>query len=148
MLWEYVEFLVASLISGSNHVLYEEKYIMKKISITCASLLILAACTPPIPVVGKLEATGEEFIGSANAAKGEVTGVIYPTNVNCIAPYKTHLVWDANSTYTLNGTLECSDGRTGTWTASGSNNIGRGIGTLDGQKISISFGNMGIINSY
>ena len=148
MLQEYVEFLVASVTPGRNYVFDKETFIMKKISITFASLVILSACTPPIPVVGKLEATGEEFIGSANAAKGEVTGVIYPTNVNCIAPYKTHLVWDANSTYTLNGTLECSDGRTGTWTASGSNNIGRGIGTLDGQKISISFGNMGIINSY
>jgi hypothetical protein len=109
---------------------------------------LLSGCAAPIPVVGKLEVTGEEFIGSANPLKGEVTGMIYPSNVSCIAPYQTHMVWDANSTYTLNGTLECSDGRTGSWSATGSNNIGRGIGTLGGQKISISFGNIGIINSY
>ena len=109
---------------------------------------LVAGCTPPVPVVGKLEATNEEFIGSADPMKGEVTGTIYPTGVTCIAPYQTHMVMDANSTYTLNGVLECSDGRRGTWTATGSNNIGRGIGTLGGQKISISFGRIGIINSY
>ncbi len=109
---------------------------------------MIAGCAPPIPVIGKIDATSEEFVGSANAAKGEVTGVIYPANVSCVAPYKTHLVWDDNSTYTLNGTISCADGRTGSWTATGSNNIGRGVGTLGGQKMSISFGNLGIINSY
>ena len=121
---------------------------MRRLITFCAASIVLTGCSPPIPVVGKLEATNEEFIGSANPMKGEVTGTIYPTNVTCRAPYKTHFVWDASSTYTLNGTLACSDGRTGTWTATGSNNIGRGVGTLGGQKISISFGNIGIINSY
>ena len=119
-----------------------------KIFVLCALSTFIAGCTPPIPVVGKLEATNEEFIGSADPMRGVVTGMIYPTNVSCTAPYQTHFVWDANSTYTLNGTLECSDGRTGNWTATGSNNIGRGVGTLAGERISISFGNIGIINSY
>ncbi|WP_435229406.1 hypothetical protein ACMAZE_11975 [Pseudopelagicola sp. nBUS_20] len=111
-------------------------------------LFALSGCSSEIPVVGKIEKTEEEFIGSANALKGEITGIIYPSGATCMAPYKTHLVYDSNSTYSLNGTIKCSDGRTGTWSAAGSNSIGRGIGTLGGEKMSISFGNVGIINSY
>jgi hypothetical protein len=80
--------------------------------------------------------------------EGEITGTIYPSGVTCLGKYKTHVVWDANSTYNLKGEIECSDGRKGTWTATGSNNIGRGVGVLDGQKMRISFGSIGIINSY
>ncbi|MDB9817285.1 hypothetical protein OAB75_00790 [Amylibacter sp.] len=114
----------------------------------CIILFFVSGCSAPIPVVGKINDTEEEFIGSANPTKGLVTGKIYPSGISCVAPYKTHLVWDANSTYTLDGTIKCDDGRSGKWTATGSNNIGRGIGTLGGKKMSISFGNIGIINSY
>lgn len=121
---------------------------MKRIVTVSAIVATLSACAPPVPVVGKIEATEEEFVGSANPNKGEVTGTIYPSGITCVAPYKTFLVWDAASTYTLNGSIKCSDGRVGTWSATGSNSIGRGMGTLGGKKMSISFGNIGILNSY
>lgn len=119
--------------------------------ITAAGLLVfglLSGCTPPVPIVAAIDATNEEFIGSANPMAGEISGTVYPSGVTCSGKYKTHFVWDANSTYNLNGGIECSDGRKGTWSATGSNNIGRGVGVLDGKKMRISFGNIGIINSY
>ena len=109
---------------------------------------LLTGCTPPVPIIATLEGTNEEFVGSANPNRGEITGTVYPSGATCFGKYKTHIAWSANSTYNLNGSIECSDGRTGTWTATGSNNIGRGVGVLDGKKMRISFGNIGIINSY
>jgi hypothetical protein len=108
----------------------------------------LAGCSPPVPIAAKIESTKEEFIGSADPMTGKISGVVYPSGATCSGLYKTHLVWDANSTYNLNGSISCSDGRAGTWNATGSNNIGRGVGTLGGKLMKISFGNIGIINSY
>ena len=112
------------------------------------SVGFLAGCTPPVPIVATLDGSNEEFVGSANPYKGEITGTVYPSGATCFGEYETFFTWDANSTYNLNGDIKCSDGRTGTWTATGSNNIGRGVGVLDGKKMRISFGNVGIINSY
>ena len=109
---------------------------------------LLAGCTPPVPIVATIDATDEEFIGSANPMAGEITGTVYPSGVTCSGEYETFMAWDSSSTYSLNGAIECSDGRKGTWSATGSNNIGRGVGVLDGKRMRISFGSIGIINSY
>ena len=114
--------------------------------VVCVGLL--GGCTPPVPIVAKIDASKEEFIGAADPMKGEISGVIYPSGVTCDGKYEMMVTWSASTTYTLDGKIACADGRKGVWSASGSNNIGRGTGTLDGKLMKISFGSVGIMNSY
>ncbi|SDH23746.1 hypothetical protein [Propionivibrio dicarboxylicus] len=100
--------------------------------------LALAACSTTAPVVGQFTSTKDEFMGQATASWTAGTMSIQSqAGITCTGALRR------DSTVNGNGDLICSDGRTGTFVFTKSNEYGgSGFGTLsNGEKFRFLWGN-------
>lgn len=119
---------------------------MRKVLLSFGSIIALTACAPPVPVIGHMQSTGEQFVGQADPMAATISGKIVPGSISCSGKYNPFVVWNEWTPWTTEGTISCSDGRSGTWIATGTNMAGKGAGTLGGKPFSIELGTVGMFN--
>lgn len=112
-----------------------------KLSIALGGALVLSACSTTYPLVGVIPETGERFTGTATATTGTSTyQITSDTGATCSGTYKADVVYSASQGASSNGVVQCNDGRTGHWAASGTLAGGQGFGTVGGKKFEIYYG--------
>jgi len=103
--------------------------------------VVLPGCATSYPVFAKIDGTGERFIGQADSSlDGSSFSVVTANGVQCTGTYNTKIAWTPRQPTTSTGDINCSDGRVGTWTATGTTKGGQGIGLIDGEEFTIYFG--------
>ena len=100
----------------------------------------MASCTT-YPVVAVVERSGERFYGTATSTLGESSFTLSnAAGVECIGTYKAAVVLDYSTGSTSRGRMTCSDGRKGTWVATGTAVGGQGEGLIGNQKVRVYYG--------
>lgn len=109
-----------------------------------AICLPLAGCGTTYSVVA-VTAGNDRYFGTAHSfALGESTFQLQNAKgVVCKGKYTTKMTWSKAQGATVNGKMTCSDGRSGSWVATGDAYGGQGAGLMDdGEKVDVYFGNM------
>ena len=115
----------------------------KKLTILMVLVYGLTGCSITYPAVGSVEGTGENFSGTAvtSSFSGELS-MSTDKGVTCSGSYTPPQVASFSQIVSFSGNLICSDGRIGSWTATGNIADGfKGIGKVDGRKFSFYGGN-------
>lgn len=113
-----------------------------KLTLVAFSLVALNACSLTYPAVGTVTKTGETFSGTAKSSmsKGELF-MTTSAGITCEGAYVPPKVSTAYDVVSMSGNVVCSDGRIGSWNASGSLNDGfRGVGKIDGETFNFYAG--------
>ena len=103
------------------------------------SILSLQACSVTQPVVGQFSKTKDDFMGEATSTLSDGTLKIRTlSGIDCSGTLQR-----PTSLVSGNGNFKCSDGRTGTFVFTKSNEFGgTGFGSLsDGEKFRFLWGN-------
>lgn len=101
-----------------------------------ATAVLLAGCTLTLPVRGQFQSSGEAFAGRATGhmdGAGELS-LILASGATC----KGLFVY--TSTREGSGTFNCSDGRSGPFKFVSTGQRGTGMGELDGERFTFTFG--------
>ena len=114
-----------------------------KLTLAAVSLATLASCSITYPAVGTVTRTGEVFSGTAkssmNSGKLQMTT---NTGVTCNGAYLPPTVSSMRQIASMSGNVVCSDGRVGSWNATGSIQDGfKGVGNIGGEAINFYAGN-------
>lgn len=112
-----------------------------------SALLLLPACvtSKTYPVYIESMDSNETFTGMTTARLfGESSfSVKSEENIVCSGEYQASVLMSATDTASDAGPIQCSDGRTGRWSAVGTPDAGgKGIGKLEGDRIRVYYGNM------
>jgi hypothetical protein len=113
-----------------------------KLTLVAFSLMTLSACSLTYPAVGTVTKTGETFSGTAKSSmsKGELY-MTTNTGVTCEGVYLPPKVSTVYDIVSMSGNVVCSDGRIGSWNATGSLNDGfKGVGKIDGETFNFYAG--------
>ena len=113
-----------------------------KLTLAAVSLATLASCSITYPAVGTVTRTGEVFSGTAkssmNSGKLQMTT---NTGVTCNGAYLPPTVSSMRQVASMSGNVVCSDGRVGSWNATGSLQDGfKGVGNVGGEAINFYAG--------
>ena len=107
---------------------------MKKIIM--AAMLILTGCAMTLPAKGIVQDSDEVLSGTAT---GYLDGA---GTLNVTSNKGTHCI--GNFVYVNSrqgdGTIQCDDGRTGSFRFSSTGRKGTGVGELSGKKVTFTFG--------
>jgi hypothetical protein len=124
---------------------------MKKNYLLIPTILILVGCSTSYPLYVKNQVTDEVFIGKATSqlfGKSDFL-VSNPDGVTCTGKYDATVIVNPMEGTSNTGTMDCTDGRKGTWVVSGSGTSGgQGVGKLDGKKIIIMYGSMARVSGF
>jgi len=121
---------------------------MRRILFTALSLVFLAGCSTTFPVSGKVTRTNERFIGTATSVLGGTSTLKMTTDngVKCNGEYIAPVVWTMTQGATFDGTFTCDDGRSGTFTVTGTALRGEGFGKMNnGDKLVFTYGDSSIV---
>ena len=102
----------------------------------CGTVLV-AACSTPRPLLGRMEKSGETFNGSVSASgyrSGTGELVIASSRATC----KGDFVYVTRRR--ADGVLKCDDGRSGNFHIAVFESSGNGYGDLEGQRFTFTFG--------
>jgi len=124
---------------------------MNKKFLLLPTILSLVGCSTSYPLYVKNPSTEEVFIGKATSqllGKSDFL-VSNPDGVICTGKYDATVILNAMEGTSNAGTMNCTDGRTGTWVVSGAGiSGGQGVGKLDGKKIIIMYGSMARVSGF
>lgn len=112
---------------------------MNKAILRVVSAAIVVSGCSQTPVMSVNQRTGERFIGVATSGSGEIS-ITNSRGVNCIGIFNSQMVLTADSGFSRSGTLNCADGRAGTFTVAGTARGGQGIGVLGNDEVRIFYG--------
>ena len=122
-----------------------------KFVIAASGAALLAGCSTTYPLYVKNPSTDEIFIGKATSqliGTSDFT-VSNPDGITCTGKYDATVIVNAMEGTSNAGTMNCSDGRSGTWVVSGAGiSGGQGVGKLDGKRIIIMYGSIGRISNF
>jgi len=106
-------------------------------------VVLLTGCVS-IPVKGKVENSGEKFLGVAEASLFGPDGSIKITTddyVTCTGSYPRPIVGTGSDAVSVSGTLSCTDNRSGNFSFAGTARQGIGFGKFDnGNKFTFVYG--------
>lgn len=108
----------------------------------------LTACSKTFPVSGTMSRSGEQFLGTATSQMVGKSSLNITTDkgVKCTGQYDAPVVSGPTEGATADGTFQCDDGRTGTFTFSGDTISGEGFGKMsNGDKFTFSYGHARLV---
>lgn len=108
----------------------------------------LGACSKTFPVSGNIPNSKEKFIGTATSqmvGKSAIK-ITTDTGTKCSGEYIAPIVSSPDEGATGDGSFQCNDGRTGTFTFTGDTTSGEGFGNMDnGDKFNFTYGQSQIV---
>jgi hypothetical protein len=112
------------------------------LTVLAVSLVTLTSCSITYPAVGSVTKTGEKFSGTAKSSMS--SGKLQMTTsagVTCNGAYLPPKVSSIQQIVSMSGNVVCSDGRIGSWNASGSLQDGfKGVGNVGGEAFNFYAG--------
>lgn len=107
---------------------------MRRVMVTAALALLCGACGDSAGVRGSMDGTGEQLTGKSQERLGGTGTLTLKTTagVECSGPFVYKTQREAS------GTLQCSDGRTGTFDLVSTGTRGSGKGVLGGRPFTIT----------
>ncbi len=105
--------------------------------------LFLAGCDVEVPIVAVSKQTGEKLVGTAFSGSGKI--VLFNHNgLQCGGSFNSSVVASMDSGFSRQGTIECPDGRRGSFTVAGTARGGQGVGNLGGKPFDVYYGRFAV----
>ncbi len=108
----------------------------------------LSACSKTFPVTGNIPRSGEKFLGTATSVMVGKSSIRMTTDTGtkCEGQYIAPVAMEPTEGGMGEGTFQCDDGRSGTFTFTGNTISGEGFGNMNnGDKFDFTYGHTRIV---